>query len=154
MRTVLLGAVASSWLGLFVHNVADLPGQSVLSSETLYPTLVYLLLVVAWFTIPRRIAARLLAAWALLQLIGGAIISVLPLPFLPFDPEQTLHHYAFHAIYGLLQLPLLVLLAREPAITGDSSRVRRVPGYRWLGTRVGRRRETGGSRQGSARPGR
>ena len=107
---VLLGTVVLSWLGLFIHNISDLPGQTILSTESAYPTLVYLVLVAFWLTPWRRIAELLLLVWVLLQLIGGAIISVLPLPFLPFHPEQTLHHYLFHVIYGLLQIPALIIL--------------------------------------------
>jgi hypothetical protein len=50
----------------------------------------------------------LLLAWALLNLLGGAVLSVLPLPFLPFVPEQSLRHYSFHLLYGLTQVPLIV----------------------------------------------
>lgn len=46
--------------------------------------------------------------WALLNLLGGAVLSVLPLPFLPFVPEQSLRHYSFHLPYGLTQVPLIV----------------------------------------------
>ncbi len=45
---MLIGVVLS-WLGFFVHNTADLPGQTLLSPETAYPTLVYVALVVLWF---------------------------------------------------------------------------------------------------------
>jgi hypothetical protein len=38
---VLLGAVVLSWLGMFIHNISDLPGQTILSTESAYPTLVY-----------------------------------------------------------------------------------------------------------------
>ena len=103
-------AALISWSGFFLHNYADLPGQTILSPETLYPTLVYLALIAAWFLKPiRNIAAWALFGWALLHLVGGAIISVLPLPFLPFNPEQTLRHYMFHAIYGVLQIPLVAM---------------------------------------------
>jgi hypothetical protein len=108
----LIGAVVASWLGFFIHNIADLPSQSPLSPETAYPTLVYLILTAAWFTPARRAAGWLMLTWCLLHLIGGAIISVLPLPFLPFAPEQTLYHYTFHVIYGLMQVPLLVVTFR------------------------------------------
>jgi len=49
----------------------------------------------------------------ILQLIGGAILSVLPLPILPFVPEQSPDHYISHAVYGLAQLPLIVVALRE-----------------------------------------
>jgi hypothetical protein len=35
---------ALSWLGFYIHNVADLPGQTLLSPETGLPTLVTLVL--------------------------------------------------------------------------------------------------------------
>jgi hypothetical protein len=44
-----------------------------------------------------------------LHLIGGAILSVLPLGFLPFAPEQSPSHYLSHLIYGVTQLPLIWL---------------------------------------------
>ena len=44
-----LTAALISWSGFFLHNYADLPGQTILSPETLYPTLVYLVLIAAWF---------------------------------------------------------------------------------------------------------
>ncbi|RSM60084.1 hypothetical protein DMH04_54630 [Kibdelosporangium aridum] len=97
-------AIALSWLGFVLHNVADLPGQHLLSPETLYPTLVYLALIglLRWTAWP-------LFGWALLNGLGGGIISVLPLPVLPFEPAQTLHHYSFHVIYTLTQIPLVML---------------------------------------------
>lgn len=109
---LVLGGVFLSWLGFFVHNVADLPGQTILSPESAIPTLIFVLLAAAWLTPARRIAAWVLLGWNVLHLVGGAIVSVLPLPILPFSPSQTLYHYTFHAVYGLLQLPLLVVLVR------------------------------------------
>jgi len=35
-------------------------------------------------------------------------LSVLPLPVLPFTPEQSLRHYSFHVLYAATQVPLLV----------------------------------------------
>ena len=109
---ILVGAAAVSWLGVFIHNLADLPGQTLLSPESAFPTLIYVVLVVGWFTPGRRVADWALLIWCLLNLVG-AIITVLPLPFLPFHPEQTLYHYSFHAIYGVTQIPLLVVLIRR-----------------------------------------
>ena len=39
-------------------------------------------------------------------LLQSGLLSVIPFPFLPFYPEQTVQHYIVHAIYGLDQLPL------------------------------------------------
>lgn len=105
-------ALALSWLGFVLHNVADLPGQTLASPETLYPTLIYVVVVAVWF-FARRVGTWLLLGWAALQLAGGGVLSVLPFPFLPFDPVQTWHHYSFHVVYVLSQVPLVVLLVRE-----------------------------------------
>jgi hypothetical protein len=108
----ILLAMLLSWAGFVIHNVADLPGQTLLSPETLYPTLVFAVLSVAWLLKPSKLTAALLLFWAGLNFLGGGIISVLPLGMLPFDPEQTLYHYAFHVLYAVTQLPALILLAR------------------------------------------
>lgn len=112
-RSRLLPLAAISWLGLLVHNVADLPGQTVVSPETLYPGLVLALILAVHRFGPPRLGAGLLLVWAVLHLVGGGVLSVLPLPILPFAPEQTLRHYTFHLLYALTQLPLLVVALRE-----------------------------------------
>jgi uncharacterized membrane protein len=100
-------AAVIGWAGMFVHNLADLPGQSLLSPESFIPLLVTALLVGGWFTPVRHAAATALLIWGLLHFFGGGLLSVLPLPFLPFAPEQTPSHYLFHGIYALTQLPLV-----------------------------------------------
>jgi hypothetical protein len=101
---------ALAWLGFYAHNIADLPGQSLRSPETALPTLVTLTLFVAWCRFPSlRVTLWLLFGWGLLNLIGGGL-SVVPLSFLPFSPEQSVRHYAFHAVYGAAQLPLIALM--------------------------------------------
>ena len=101
------GAVALAWLGMLVHNVADLPNLTLSSSENMLPGLVWLLLFGLWLAMPRHSwPATLLLAWGVLNLLGG-FATVLPLPVLPFKPEQSLRHYGFHALYALTQLPLL-----------------------------------------------
>ena len=98
------------WLGLFLHNLADLPDQTIVSPESLIPLLVTLVLVAVWFTSWRPVAAWALLGWGVLNLMG-AILTVLPLGILPFDPQQTLVHYSFHAIYGIAQVPLILTTA-------------------------------------------
>ena len=107
------GAVALAWLGMYVHNVADLPNVTLSSSENVLPGLVWILLFGLWWAVPSRSwPARLLLAWGMLNLVGG-FGTVLPLPALPFKPEQSLRHYTFHVLYALTQLPLLGLVRHE-----------------------------------------
>jgi hypothetical protein len=84
------------------------------SPENSLPALTSFVLVGMWALVPlRRIGAGLLLLWAVLHLVGGAIVSVLPLAILPFDPPQTLAHYAAHLLYGLAQLPLILLMMKK-----------------------------------------
>lgn len=102
---------AFAWLGFFLHNVADLPGQTILSPESLYPTLLTLALLILWLVpATRTFGAWALMVWVALNLVGGAL-SVLPLPILPFVPEQSFEHYTFHVAYAVTQVPLLVVCA-------------------------------------------
>jgi hypothetical protein len=71
--------------------------------------LIPLVLALAWWrwTEARPALQWALLGWGLLNLLAGAILSVLPLPFWPFEPEQSVGHYAAHVVYGLGQLPLI-----------------------------------------------
>jgi hypothetical protein len=111
----LLAALGLSWLGLAIHNVAELGAPILLRPETLGPTAVYLLLAAGWPSPVRHGASRMLLAWAWLNLIGGALLSVLPIPLWPFQPDQTLAHYAVHLLYAGLQVPLIVVLTPTAA---------------------------------------
>ena len=111
-----VGATVIAWFGLVVHNVADLPDQTLLSPETFWPTVVTLALLLAYAKLPVRVAGAGLFGWALLNLAGGAL-SVVPLPVLPFHPDQTVRHYSFHLLYAAAQIPLLAIshhLAFQP----------------------------------------
>lgn len=104
---------ALSWLGMTVHNAVELPSLTLLNPEVGLPTLVFILLIAGWRLPPyKRGMAALLFAWALLQLLGGGILSVIPFSFLPFYPEQSPGHYLAHLIYSVAQLPLLALSFR------------------------------------------
>jgi hypothetical protein len=106
--------LALSWLGLFVHNSIELPALNLLSAENSLPALVAVLLFAGWWFLPtRRLAAALLLVWGLLHLVGGAIVTVIPLSFLPFVPDQNFTHYFAHFLYGLAQLPLIGVMIHQ-----------------------------------------
>ncbi len=103
-----------SWLGEYTHNLAELPSLTLISPENSLPALISLALFGVWWLTPfNRTPTFLLLAWALLHLMGGAIVSVIPFGFLPFYPEQTVEHYAAHVMYGLAQLPLIMLAVQR-----------------------------------------
>jgi len=103
-----MGSVAIiAWFGMYVHNVADLPGLTILSPENAGPTLVWVAVFAVWWLLPdRRWPTVAILAWGWVNLIGGAL-SVLPIGLSPFSPEQTMYHYSFHGLYAACQVPLL-----------------------------------------------
>lgn len=108
---VLASAVAVA--GMVAHNVLEFGPGFLGSTETLIPVAIFVLLALAAHAAPASVVARIaLLAWALLNLVGGGILSVLPLGLLPFAPEQSLGHYGAHVIYGAAQLPLVFVAAR------------------------------------------
>jgi len=103
-----------SWLGMMIHNAVELPQLTLLHPEVGLPSLIYIALFAAWWLLPyKRAASILLFIWALLHLLGGGILSVIPFSFLPFYPEQSLRHYFAHVVYSVAQLPLLWLWVRQ-----------------------------------------
>ncbi len=49
----------------------------------------------------------------LLHLVGGVIVTVTPLSFLPFVPDQNFIHYLAHLLYGVAQVPLIWIMIRQ-----------------------------------------
>jgi hypothetical protein len=111
-HTVIVAAFTLlSWLGGYVHNSAELPQLTPLSPENSLPALLSVLLFLAWWRLPfRRLTTAAFLAWALIQGIVGGVLSVVPFPFWPYDPPQTLWHYAAHVIYAAAQIPLILAL--------------------------------------------
>lgn len=98
---------------MYVHNQADLPGLTIWSPENSGPAAVWIVLFILWVRFrPRRWVAGCLAAWGWLNLLGG-LLTVLPLPFLPFAPDQSLRHYGFHLLAAAAVVPFLVLAGAE-----------------------------------------
>lgn len=101
-------AFAVSWLTMFAHNMRELP-LAPTDLENSGPFFVGLILLAAYWRRPSSHGVQLaILGWALLNLIGG-LLSVLPLPILPFAPEQSLDHYLTHVVYAVGQLPLVIL---------------------------------------------
>lgn len=111
VRALLLAAALST-LGLVIHNVEEFGASILLRPETVGPVAVTAILAVALVRRPGRSAVTLLGVWGLMHLLLGGP-SVLPLPFMPFVPEQTWSHYAAHAVYIATQIPLLALCWRH-----------------------------------------
>jgi hypothetical protein len=105
-------ALAISWGSMLAHNLYELP-LGIDDPENLGPLLVAAGLGLAYALRPGSapIAAAALG-WGILNLAIGGIVTVLPLPILPFAPEQSMTHYAAHVVYTLGQVPLVVVSYR------------------------------------------
>ena len=103
-------AVALAWLGLLIHNAVEFPNMALSRPEYSAPALAWLALFLTWLLVHHAgWPSNLLFAWGTISL-AGAVITVLPLPILPFRPEQSLRHYGVHIIYAVTQLPILRLM--------------------------------------------
>lgn len=102
-------AFAVSWGSMLFHNQLELP-LTPLDLENTGPLAVDVILFVACWRWPwSRVVWVSILVWALLNLVVGGIVTVLPLTVLPFAPEQTVEHYAVHAVYAIGQLPLVLV---------------------------------------------
>lgn len=103
------GCLAFSWLTMLGHNLWELP-LAVTDIENTGPLLVAGALLGWYWLRPASPAVHLsILVWALLNLVVGGILSVLPLPILPFEPEQSLSHYVTHLVYAVGQVPLMIV---------------------------------------------
>ena len=108
---VLASAIAAA--GMVAHNVFEFGPAFLLDPQTLIPLAIFgLLALLAWARPANAVVHVALLAWALLNLVGGGILSVLLLGLFPFELKQSLGHYGAHVIYGAAQLPLAVVAAR------------------------------------------
>lgn len=105
-------ALAMSWLSMLAHNLYELP-LSPVDPENSGPLVVTALIGVAYAASPGARSVLLAAlGWGMLNLLIGGVVTVLPLPVLPFEPEQSASHYAAHLLYAVGQVPLVVLAFR------------------------------------------
>src|SRR5688572_30255883 len=102
-------ALAISWGSMLGHNLYELP-LGPLDIENSGPLLVAIGLWLAYAARPDSfLFAALALAWGVLNLVVGGVLSVLPLPILPFVPEQSIEHYGAHVVYALGQVPLVLI---------------------------------------------
>ncbi|MEX2599766.1 MAG: hypothetical protein WD533_08950 [Dehalococcoidia bacterium] len=105
-------AVAIAVAGSLIHNALEFGVPSVLAIANGEAFLVIPLVgaFLVWWrsTTWRGAAAWVLVVLAALNLIGGAVLTALPLGFLPFEPEQSWNHYLSHIVYGFGQVPLII----------------------------------------------
>ena len=107
---VLASVIAAA--GMMAHNVFEFGPAFLLNAQTLIPLAIFgLFALLAWARPANAVVYVLLLVWAVLNLVGGGILSVLPLGLFPFQPEQSLGHYGAHVIYAVAQLPLVVVAA-------------------------------------------
>lgn len=109
-RITVIGGLAVSTLGGWYHNAVDFPGMTLCAPEMLATIVPPLVLAVWWWFRPGGWLLITTAAWVLLSLFVGGLLSVLPLPVWPFLPAQTAPHYQAHLFYTVTQVPLLAIL--------------------------------------------
>lgn len=83
-------AVAVAWLGLWGPELYRVPSALGLTLDGRLPLLAVAIALLLWWlrATSQRVATWTLLIYALVNDTGG-FLSVLPVPFLPFVPEQT-----------------------------------------------------------------
>jgi hypothetical protein len=104
---------ALSWFGLWVHELHRVPSLLGFTPDGDLFMLVIAAALAYWWLRSRSIgAAGALLVYAVVNLVGG-FLTVLPLSWLPFQPEQTVDHYGVHLAYAVCQLPLIVVSTQQ-----------------------------------------
>ncbi len=116
-------ALAVSAFGAWYHNTREFPGMPLTAPEMLSAIVPAVVIAIWWLARPGRALWWVTVVWVVLLNLGvGAVLTVLPLPILPFEPEQSMSHYMTHLFYLLAQIPAVYLLfrwrdeLREPAL--------------------------------------
>jgi hypothetical protein len=122
-RRLMAVALAVSAFGAWYHNTREFPGMPLTAPEMLSAIVPAVVILVWWLVRPGLALWWVTVVWVvLLNLVVGAVLTALPLPFLPFEPEQSMSHYMTHLLYLLAQIPAIYLLFRwrnelkEPAL--------------------------------------
>jgi hypothetical protein len=103
-------AILLSGSGHLLHNLLEFWPTAETVTQTVFPLAVTALLYWAAAR-PTRGYLITLGTWGLVVL-AGAIVTVLPLTLLPFEPDQAVSHYLVHTVYALLQVPVLATVGR------------------------------------------
>lgn len=106
-RWVIVGLLVSA-VGGWAHN--SLEGFAFLSGEMVMTLIPALVLILGWLVVPGRGMWWATLIWVGMNLVVGAVLSVLPLPIWPFTPDQSTGHYMSHLLYAVTQLPALYAL--------------------------------------------
>ena len=107
---VIVVSLAVAWLGLWVHELYRVPAALGLTLDGSLPLLAIAVVLLVWWlrAANKRAPSYALLVFGLINAVGG-LLSVLPLPFLPFVPEQVAEHYLVHALYAICQMPLIMM---------------------------------------------
>jgi hypothetical protein len=106
-------AAGLAWGGLWFHELYRVPHLLGFTPDGDLFMLPILGALVYWWLREDggRAPSVALTIYAAVGLLG-AVVTVLPVSFLPFVPEQTSAHYFAHAVFAACQLPLLAVSAR------------------------------------------
>ena len=116
-------ATLVSWVGLWVHELHRVPTLLGFTPDgDLFMLAIAAGLAFWWSRSRGAAAAGALAVYAAVNMVGG-FLTVQPLGWLPFRPEQTLAHYSVHFVYAACQIPLLGL-ALKRLLPGSAPSVR------------------------------
>jgi hypothetical protein len=112
-KPVIVVAAVLAWGGLWFHELFRVPHLLGFTPDgDLFMLPIVVALVYWWLRADggRRAPSVALTIYAAVGLLG-AVITVLPVNFLPFAPEQTFAHYFAHVVFAACQLPLLAVSA-------------------------------------------
>jgi hypothetical protein len=96
--------------GMLAHDLFEFGPTFLVDPQTLIPLGIFAILAILAARETAGLAAwTALFVWAVLNLVGGGILSVLPIGVLPFQPDQSLGHYGVHVVYALAEMPLVLV---------------------------------------------
>lgn len=96
-----------SLIGMAIHQIFEFPDDFRMN-VTLIVIMSIILGLIVYQVRKSGKGYFILLLFGLIHLIGGGL-TVFPLGFLPFVPDQSIGHYISHLIYALTQIPLIYL---------------------------------------------